>query len=78
MAKCLNNLDSSQCDLVVDEIHATFGSFIQGQAILHHSIEIKVRCIECDRYYYFTKSDLKVEEFGQLWRTAVFAKEFKP
>ena len=82
MAKCTGLLDSGKCDLVVDAITAKFGDFMPKIAkqlpTLHHSVEITARCIECDQHYYFTKSDLKVEEFGQIWKTAVFSKQFKP
>jgi len=82
MSKCSETLDASKCDLVIDNIVAKFGSFMpqvpKQPPMLHHNVEITARCIECDRNYFFTRSDLKVEDFGQLWRTAVFSKQFKP
>lgn len=82
MSKCSESLDATKCDLVIDNIVARFGDFMPKVAkqppTLHHNIEITARCIECDRHYYFTRTDLRVEDFGQLWRIAVFSKQFKP
>lgn len=79
---CVGSLDSTKCDLVIDSMNATFKNFMapipKQPPMLHHNVEIAARCIDCDRIYWFTKSDLKVEEFGQLWRTAVFSKQYKP
>jgi hypothetical protein len=75
-------LDSTKCDLVIDAISAKFGDFVPKVAkqvpMLHQNIEVTARCIDCDRNYYFTITDPKVEDFGQLWRTAVFSKQYKP
>ena len=82
MAKCTGLLDSSKCDLVIDVVNAKFGTFMPKVAkqapMLHHNVEITARCIDCDQHYYFSLADLKVEEFGQIWRTAVFSKQYKP
>jgi hypothetical protein len=82
MNKCSEQLDSRKCDLVIDGLTANFGGFMPKVAkqvpMLHHNVEIKARCIACERNYWFTVSDLKIEDFGQIWRTAVFSKQFKP
>ena len=79
---CKDLLNSSKCDLVIDSIHVKFGDFMpkvpKQVPMLHQNIEITARCIECDRKYYFTLNDLKIEDFGQIWRTAVFSKQYKP
>ncbi len=82
MSKCSEFSDYRKCDLVIDLINASFGSFADRVAKqapqLHHRIEIGARCIACDKTYWFTKDDLKIEDFGQIWRTAVFSKPYKP
>jgi hypothetical protein len=78
MAKCLGLMDATKCDLVIDTIHSEFSDFMSNSDMVHHNIEITTRCIDCDQKYYFTKSDLKVEDFGKVWRTAVFSKQYKP
>ena len=76
--KCSDIPDSSKCDLVIDSIHANFGNLIPKSTMVHQNIEVKARCIACNQSYYFTLTDLKVEDFGQIWRTAVFSKQYKP
>jgi hypothetical protein len=82
MSKCAELLDPTKCDLVVDAITARFGDFVPKVAkqppMLHHNVEVTVRCIDCDQHYYYYLSDPKIEDFGQLWRTAVFSKQYKP
>lgn len=78
MNKCSEQPDASKCDLVIDSLSANFGGFMQKSTMVHHNIEIKTRCIACERNFWFTKSDLKVEDFGQIWRTAVVSKQYKP
>lgn len=79
---CRELNDFAKCDLVIGAIQAKFGDFIldsKGKRtnLVHHSVEVETHCINCGKKYWFTLQDLPVEKFGQIWRTAVFSKEYK-
>lgn len=82
MVTCRDFNDSQKCDLVIVRIEANFGGLAKPEPktpqMVHHSVEIKTRCIDCGKPYWFTIQDLKIEDFGQIWRTAVFSKQYKP